>query len=387
MTERIASRRRFLAATGAALAAPYVRAQSKKPAKVSVGRQPWAAGNSPVTQYMISNKTYEKFAGDMGYDLTVDYRDYPSALPMVEAYLSGNLDFGMWGNTPIVRLIAQNQPINLITVGEGHFRFVLATRKDSPIRNIADLKGKTVGALLGGDPYNVLTQMLRLELGNADPKAHGITVVNTPTQAQAATIPTGMDAAILIHPAFLKAQAEIGTVGIMNSFGYTESHYKGPAGEGAGHLLPNAKKSAFWPDGYYLHRSFWIGAPKMIQSDPGVVTAFLAAQQDAVAKLTPMDPGQVSQLALKYWELPPALGAKVVQDDVLFKRGWCWATEGDAVALLETSKAMVDGKLITKPLTWAQVKAGFAEASTAAKAAFEKTGSKPDAAAFEAKDA
>ena len=114
---------------------------------------------------------------------------------------------------------------------------MLATRKDSPIRNIADLKGKTVGALLGGDPYNVLSQMLRFELGNPDPKAFGITVVNTPTQAQAATIPTGMDAAVVIHPAFLKAQKELGTVGIMNSFGYTESHYKGPAGDGAGNLL------------------------------------------------------------------------------------------------------------------------------------------------------
>src|SRR6188768_1830562 len=266
------SRRSFVTAAGAAtlaLAVPaVVRAQQRKAIKVAVGRQPWAAGNSPVTQYMISNKTFERFAADAGYDLTVDYRDYPSALPMVEAFVSKNLDFGMWGNTPIVRLIAQKQPIQLVSVGEGHFRFVLATRKDSPIRNVADLKGKTVGALLGGDPYNVLVQWLRYELGNPDPKAHGITVVNTPTQAQAATIPTGMDAAVLIHPAFLKAQAEIGTVGIVNSFGYTESHYKGPAGEGAGHLLPNARKSAFWPDGYYLHRSFWIGAPKMIQSDP-----------------------------------------------------------------------------------------------------------------------
>ena len=85
--------------------------------------------------------------------------------PMVEALVSGNLDFGMWGNTPIVRLVAQNQPLQIISVGEGHFRFILATRKDSPIRNIADLKGKTVGALLGGDPYNVLSQMLRFELG------------------------------------------------------------------------------------------------------------------------------------------------------------------------------------------------------------------------------
>jgi hypothetical protein len=386
-----ASRRRFIAAAGVtslALAAPaIVRGQARKAAKVSVGRQPWAAGNSPVTAYMINNKTFERYAADAGYDVTVDYRDYPSALPMVEAFVSGNLDFGMWGNTPIVRLIAQNQPVQIITVGEGHFRFVLATRKDSPIRNLADLKGKTVGALLGGDPYNVLSQMLRYELGNPDPKAFNITVVNTPTQAQAATIPTGMDAAMLIYPAFLKASAEIGTVGIMNSFGYTESHYKGPAGDGAGILLPSVKKAAFYPDGYYLHRSFWIGSPTVMKNDPALVTAFVLAQQDAIAKLSAMDTGQVSELARKYWELPPELGKKVVEDDVLFKRGWCWPTEGDAAALLETSKYMVDGKLITKPLTWAQVKGGFAQAAPLVKAAYDKSGGKPPASGFNDKSA
>ncbi|HXU67084.1 MAG TPA: ABC transporter substrate-binding protein [Casimicrobiaceae bacterium] len=385
------SRRRFIATAGAAslaLAVPaIVRAQGRKTLKVSVGRQPWAAGNSPVTKYMMDNKTFERVAGDAGYDLSVDWRDYPSAAPQVEAFVSGNLDFGMWGNTPIVRLVAQNQPIQIITVGEGHFRFVLATRKDSPIRNVADLKGKTVGALLGGDPYNVLSQMLRYELGNPDPKAFGITVVNTPTQAQAATIPSGMDAAVLIYPAFLKAEKELGTVGIINSFGYTEAHYKGPAGEGAGILLPSVKKSAFYPDGFYLHRSFWIGSRKIIESDPKIVTAFVMAQQDAVAKLSKEDPGKVSELARKYWELPPELGAKVVEDDVLFKRGWCWPTEGDAAALLETSKSMVDGKLITKPLTWEQVKGAFALPAPLDKIAYEKTGRVPSEAGFHDKNA
>jgi len=233
----------------------------------------------------------------------------------------------------------------------------------------------------------VLSQMLRYELGNPDPKAFGITVVNTPTQAQAATIPSGMDAAVLIYPAFLKAEKELGTVGIINSFGYTEAHYKGPAGEGAGILLPSVKKSAFYPDGFYLHRSFWIGSRKIIESDPNLVTAFVMAQQDAVAKLSKEDPGKVSELARKYWELPPELGAKVVEDDVLFKRGWCWPTEGDAAALLETSKSMVDGKLITKPLAWDQVKDAFALAAPLDKAAYEKTGRVPDAAGFHDKNA
>ena len=204
-------RRAIVIGLACGLAAPaIVRAQARKSVKVSVGRQPFAAGNSPVTQYMINNKTFEKAAAAFGIDLTVDWRDYPSAIPMVEAFVSGNLDFGIWGNTPIVRMLAQQ---------EGRLRFVIGVRKDSPIRNLADLKGKTVGALLGGDPYNAFTQMLQFELGNGDPKAHGITMVNTPTQAQAATIPSGMDAAIVIHPAYLQANTAIGTTAIINSFG------------------------------------------------------------------------------------------------------------------------------------------------------------------------
>ena len=125
---------------------------------------------------------------------------------------------------------------------------------------------------------------------------------------------------------------------------------------------------------------------KLIQNEPGLATAFVRAQQDAVAVLSKMDAGKVSQLAVKYWELPPELGAKVVEDDVLFKRGWCWPTEGDAVALLETSKAMVDGKLIQKPLTWGEVKGAFATSAAPVKAAYDKTGGNPSAAGFSAKN-
>ena len=76
----------------------------------------------------------------------------------------------------------------------------------------------------------------------------------------------------------------------------------------------------------------------------------------------------MSELSRKYWELDPKLGSLVVKDDVLFARGWCWPTEGDATALLETSKFMVDGKLIPKPLAWSQVRDAFAlTAPTAAR--------------------
>ena len=365
-------------AGGAILGAPYVaRAQGARQAfKVSVGRIPWAAGNSPMTQYMINNKLFEKRAAEQGYDLTVDWRDYPTALPMVEAMVGNNLDIGMWGNTPIVRAIAAGLPISLAVVGEGHLRFLITTRKGSPIRSIQDLRGKTVGVSLGGDPQSALTQMMRYELGSADPKASNIKFINMPTHAQAASVPTGVDATCTIYPAYLAAQST-GTVAIMNSFGYTEDHYEGPLGKGAGILIPSVKNSPFFPDGYYLHRSFWILRNAIAEQHPKVVVAFLVAQQEAVAALSAMDAGAVSQLVKEYWKLDPELGAKVVKDDVLFSRGWSWPTENDARAVLEASKYMVDNKVIEQPLNWKQVKNAFVRTAPLVKQAYEILGSKP----------
>jgi ABC-type nitrate/sulfonate/bicarbonate transport system substrate-binding protein len=368
---------------GSLIAAPYVKAQggARQAIKVSVGRIPWAAGNSPVTQYMIANKLFEKRAAELGYDLTIDWRDYPTAMPMVEAMVGNNIDIGMWGNTPIIRGISVNLPMSLMVVGEGHLRFVICTRKGSPVRTIQDLKGKTVGAQLGGDPYNALSQMLRFELGSADPQAHRIRLANTPTLAIAAQVPTGMDASVAIYPAFLAAEST-GTVAIMNSFGYTEDYYDGPLGKGAGHMLPSVKQSPFYPDGYYLHRSFWILRNALGEKHPNVVVAFLMAQQEAVAALSKMDPGEVSQLVKTFWKLEPEPGAKVVKDDVLFSRGWTWPTENDARAVLEVSKFLVEGRVIEKPLTWAQVKNTFSLTAPLVKQAYERLGAQPSAAEF-----
>ena len=375
-----------VAATGLSLVPGLAQAQNARRAlKVSIGRIPWAAGNSPMSQYLINNKLMEKRAAEFGYDLTIDWREYPTALPMVEAMVGNNLDIGMWGNTPITRGLASGLPISLLCVGEGHLRFLITTRKGSPIRNLQDLKGKTVGVSLGGDPQSALFQMLMFELGVQDIKDTGIKFVNMPTHAQTASVPTGVDATCTIYPAYLAAQST-GTVAIANSFGFTEEHYDGPAGKGAGHMLASVKKSPFYPDGYYLHRSFWIGRNGLIEQHPQVVVAFLMAQQEAVAALTAMDAGAVSQLVKDYWKLDAAQGAKVVKDDVLFSRGWAWPTENDARAVLETSKFMAGNKVIDKPLQWSQVKDAFSRTAPLIRQAYERLGSKQSPSEFNRTD-
>lgn len=385
MTSNTTRRHILLGAAGAAasLGLPRVaRAQSRKALKLSIGRIPWAAGNSPMSQYLIEKKLVEKRAAELGYDLTIDWREYPTALPMVEAMVGNNLDIGMWGNTPIIRAIASGLPITPLVVGEGHLRFLITVRKDSPIRNAQDLRGKTIGVSLGGDPQSALTQMLKFELGVKDPlKEAGIKYVNMPTHAQAASVPTGVDATCTISPAYYAAQAS-GTTAIMNSFGYTEDHYEGPAGKGAGHLLPSVKNSQFFPDGYYLHRSFWIGRNAILEEHPLAVVAFLMAQQESVAALTAMDAGAVSQMVKQYWKLDAPAGAKVVKDDVLFSRGWSWPTEKDALAILESSKYMADNKQIQAALTWDKVRTQFQRSAPLVKQAYERLGSKPAASEF-----
>ena len=263
---------------------------------------------------------------------------------------------------------------------------MLATRKGSPIRNIADLKGKTVGALLGGDPYNVLSQMLRFELGNADPKAHGITVVNTPTQAQAATIPTRhgcRDPDLSRVPQGRRRGRHRRHHELVRLH---RGHYKGPAGKGAGHPARVGEEVAvlsrrLLPPPLVLDRPSEAHEERSRRSS----SRSCMAQQDAVAKLSAMDTGGVSDLAQEILGArSQARLARWSSDDVLFARGWCWPTEGDATAVLEISKFMVEGKLIPKPLAWSQVRDAFAPAAGVLREAYEKTGSKPDAAAFAA---
>jgi hypothetical protein len=64
---------------------------------------------------------------------------------------------------------------------------------------MADLEGKTIGELLGGAPYNALSQMLRYVLGSGDPRAPGINVVSIPMASHAAAVPQCADATIAIR--------------------------------------------------------------------------------------------------------------------------------------------------------------------------------------------
>ena len=104
------------------------------------------------------------------------------------------------------------------------------------------------------------------------------------------------------------------------------------------------------------------------------------AQQEAVAKLSAMDAGAgVGAVAQVLGARSPSSARRSSKDDVLFARGWCWPTEGDATARArDRRRYMVEGKLIPKPLAWSQVRDAFAPAAPLpVKAAYDKMGRSP----------
>ncbi|MGY3031191.1 ABC-type nitrate/sulfonate/bicarbonate transport system substrate-binding protein [Bradyrhizobium sp. USDA 4354] len=86
--------------------------------------------------------------------------EFSSGPPMMEAMNVGSVDFGAVGDSPPVFaqaagaaiVYAAGQPI---TNGQG-----ILVPRDSPIRDIADLKGKRIGFTKGSSAHNIVVQAL-----------------------------------------------------------------------------------------------------------------------------------------------------------------------------------------------------------------------------------
>jgi sulfonate transport system substrate-binding protein len=101
--------------------------------------------------------------------IAVKWVEFSSGPPMLEAMNVGSIDYGAVGDSPPVFaqsagaaiVYAAGEPI---TNGQG-----ILVPSNSPIRNIADLKGKRVGFTKGSSAHNIVVQTLeKAGLGYAD---------------------------------------------------------------------------------------------------------------------------------------------------------------------------------------------------------------------------
>jgi sulfonate transport system substrate-binding protein len=155
-------RRRFLElvmassafATGAiAPATLFAQQASGEPAEIRIGYQKY--GVLVIARQQASLENHFAASG-----VRIKWVEFSSGPPMLEAMSAGSVDVGAVGNTPPI--FAQAAGANIVyaagqplTKGQG-----ILVPASSPVRSIADLKGKRIGVTKGSSAHNLVVLAL-----------------------------------------------------------------------------------------------------------------------------------------------------------------------------------------------------------------------------------
>ena len=134
------TRRAFTAVVAGAIATPLMQARLAGAADkvVRIGYQKYG------TLVLLKGKgLLEKKLKSIDY--TVEWTEFPGGPQLLEALNAGAVDFGSTGETPPIFAQAANAPLVYIAHEPPAPRGeAILVPKDSPIKSVADLKGKKV---------------------------------------------------------------------------------------------------------------------------------------------------------------------------------------------------------------------------------------------------
>jgi sulfonate transport system substrate-binding protein len=182
----------------------------------------------------------------LGYK--VEWKEFPSGPPLLEALNAGAIDFGHTGETPPIFAQAAGIPFIYVACeppapkGEA-----ILVPLDSPIKSVADLKGKRVALNKGSNVHYLLVRALE----NAGVKYSDIeTAFLAPADARAAFERGAVHAWLIWDPFQAAAEAATGARTLTDATG----------------LAPN--------------RQFYLASRKLADANPGVVDAIVAEIAD-----------------------------------------------------------------------------------------------------------
>ena len=239
-----------------------------------------------------SKGTLEPRLKALGYD--VKWTEFQFGPPLLEAINVGAIDFGNTGETPPVFAQAAGAPIRYVAYeppaqkGEA-----ILVQKDSPLKSVAELKGKKVAVAKGSNAHYLLVKALE----KADLKYEDITPVYlAPADARAAFETGAVDAWSIWDPYQSAAQTTLAARTVTDATG----------------LVPNTQ--------------FYLSSQKFIETESKVLDAVLAelrgvdacAQADIHAVAEQLSaavalPVPVLEVALKR----QSYGIKPIDDQVL----------------------------------------------------------------------
>jgi sulfonate transport system substrate-binding protein len=210
----------------------------------------------------------EKKLQPLGF--SVAWTEFPGGPQLLEALNVGALDFGITGEAPPIFAQAAGAPLLYVANEPPAPRAeAILVPKDSPIRSIAELKGKTVALNKGSNVHYLLVKTLeKAGLNYSDIKP----VFLAPADARAAFENGSVDAWAIWDP--FQAAAEI----------TLEAR---TIGNGEGGVAAN--------------RQFYLGEQKFVAANPAVIAAIIAS----VREIDDWAKDNIDQAAT---ELSPAVG-------------------------------------------------------------------------------
>jgi sulfonate transport system substrate-binding protein len=92
---------------------------------------------------------------------TVEWKEFQAGPALVEALNAGSIDFGRTGDTPPIFAQAAKVPFVYVAAGKSKFHGSgILVPKDSSIKTLEDLKGKTIGVAKGSSSHYLLIKAL-----------------------------------------------------------------------------------------------------------------------------------------------------------------------------------------------------------------------------------
>ena len=226
-----------------------------------------------------SKGTLEDKLKAIGY--RVVWTEFPSGPPLLEALNVGAIDFGNTGEAPPIFAQAAGAPIQYVVYeppapkGEA-----ILVPRDSPIKSVADLKGKKVALNKGSNVHYLLVKALEkagVKYSEVEP------AFLAPADARAAFERGGIDAWVIWDPFQAAAEAATGAR-ILADGTDTVANYQ-----------------------------FYFSSKKFLESDPKVVDLVLA-------QLSEVDHWAKGDIHAVAEQLAPAIGLSVPVVEVALKR-------------------------------------------------------------------
>jgi sulfonate transport system substrate-binding protein len=272
-----------------------------------VASAPTAAADSKVVRIgfqkygklvLLKNRgTLEAKLKPLGVSVT--WTEFPSGPPLLEAINAGAIDFGNTGEAPPIFAQAAGVPLVYVAYEPPAPRGeAILVAKDSPLKTVADLKGKKVALNKGSNVHYLLVKALeRAGVKYAEIQA----VFLAPADARAAFERGAVDAWVIWDPYLAAAEAATGARTLSDGGG----------------LVANTQ--------------FYLGARGFVAASPQVLDAVLA-------ELREVDAWAKRDIAAVAAQLSPAIGIPAPIVEVALKRQSYGIKPIDAAALAEQQK-------------------------------------------------